>query len=175
MRSTKLVPVGPMTYRHSEQLLFKRVTGVPRTFIALCHVLAGGLPRDLVRAARALIDASPTDGERSLADVAGDLIGRELESLRRASVRQLAENAGPSSLLAALHRPAVAGRDPGSVSWTPPCRWRARRGARSPTRTRQLCQEIIVSLSFYATTLDVFSAGAGPPHHLPQGPQLRHH
>jgi hypothetical protein len=25
--------------------------------------------------------------------------------------------------------------------------------------TRQLCQEIIVSLSFYATTLDVFSAG----------------
>ena len=40
----ELVPVGPMTYRHSEQLLFKRVTGVPRPFIALCHVLAGGLP-----------------------------------------------------------------------------------------------------------------------------------
>ena len=30
----EVVPVGPMTYRHSEQLLFKRVTGVPRTFIA---------------------------------------------------------------------------------------------------------------------------------------------
>ena len=32
----ELVPVGPMTYRHSEQLLVKRVTGVPRPFIALC-------------------------------------------------------------------------------------------------------------------------------------------
>jgi hypothetical protein len=40
----ELVPVGPMTYRHSEQMLFKRVTGVPRPFIALCHVLAGGCP-----------------------------------------------------------------------------------------------------------------------------------
>jgi hypothetical protein len=47
----ELVTVGPMTYRNSEQLLSKRVTGVPRPFLALCHVLAGGLPRDLIRAA----------------------------------------------------------------------------------------------------------------------------
>ncbi len=40
----ELVPVGPVTYEHTEQMLFKRVTGVPRPFIALCHVLAGGLP-----------------------------------------------------------------------------------------------------------------------------------
>ena len=92
-----------MTYRHSEQLLFKRVTGVPLLFIALCHVLAGGLPRDLVRAARALIEASPVNGEKSLEDTASDLIRRELESLRQVSLRQLAENAGPGSLLAALH------------------------------------------------------------------------
>jgi hypothetical protein len=153
------VPVGPMTYRHSEQLLFKRVTGVPRTFIALCHVLAGGLPRDLVRAARALMDASPADGERSLADVAGALIGRELESLRRASVRQLAENAGPSSLLAALHHPQWPGGTPHQFKDAALQAAGAARGTESDA-TRQLCQEIIVSLSFYATTLDVFSTGA---------------
>ena len=154
----EVVPVGPMTYRHSEQLLFKRVTGVPRTFIALCHVLAGGLPRDLVRAARALIDASPADSERSLADVAGDLIGRELESLRRASVRQLAENAGPSSLLAALHHPQWPGGTPDRFMDAAVQAAGAARGTESD-HIRQWCQEIIVSLSFYATTLDVFSAG----------------
>lgn len=155
----EIVPVGPMTYRRSEQLLFKRVTGVPRPFIALCHVLAGGLPRDLVRAARALIEASPADNERSLADVAGDLISRELESLRRASVRQLAENAGPSSLLAALHHPQWPGRTPPEFMDAAMEVAGAARGTESDP-TRQLCQEIIVSLSFYATTLDVFSAGA---------------
>lgn len=154
----EVVPVGPMTYRHSEQLLFKRVTGVPRTFIALCHVLAGGLPRDLVRAARALIDASPTDNERSLADVAGDLTGRELESLRRTSVRQLAENAGPSSLLAALHHPQWPGGTPYQFMDAALQVADAARDTESDS-TRQLCQEIIVSLSFYATTLEVFSAG----------------
>jgi len=154
----EVVAVGPMTYRHSEQLLFKRVTGVPRTFIALCHVLAGGLPRDLVRAARALIDASPADNERSLADVAGDVIGRELESLRRASVRQLAENAGPSSLLAALHHPQWPGGTPYQFMDAALQVADAARDTESDS-TRQLCQEIIVSLSFYATTLEVFSAG----------------
>jgi hypothetical protein len=154
----EVVPVGPMTYRHSEQLLFKRVTGVPRTFIALCHVLAGGLPRDLVRAARALIDASPTDSERSLPDVAGDVIGRELESLRRASVRQLAENAGPGSLLAALHHPQWPGGAPYQFMDAALQVAGAARGTESDS-TRQLCQVIVVSLSFYATTLDVFTAG----------------
>ena len=153
----EVVPVGPMTYRHSEELLFKRVTGVPRTFIALCHVLAGGLPRDLVRAARALIDASPAGSQRSLADVAGDLIGRELESLRRATVRQFAENAGPGPLLAALHHPLWPGRTPHQFTNAALQVADAARGT-EPGPTRQLCQHIIVSLSFHATTLDVFSA-----------------
>ena len=48
----EVAAIAPMTYRNSEELLIKRVAGLPRPFIALCHVLAGGLPRDLVRAAR---------------------------------------------------------------------------------------------------------------------------
>ena len=154
----ELVPVGPMTYRHSEQLLFKRVTGVPRPFVALCHVLAGGLPRDLVRAARALIDASPASGGRSLEDTAGDLIRRELESLRQASIRQLAENAGPNPLLVALHDRRWPGATPGQFAAAALQVAGAARDAESDL-AQQLCQELVVSLSFYATVLDVFSAG----------------
>jgi hypothetical protein len=153
----ELVPVGPMTYRHSEQLLFKRVTGVPRPFIALCHVLAGGLPRDLVRAARALIDASPANGEKSLEDTAGDLIRRELGSLRQVSVRQFAENAGSGSLLAALHDREWPGMTARQFMNTALQMAGAARDTDSDS-TRQLCQELVVSLSFYATALDVFSA-----------------
>jgi hypothetical protein len=155
----ELVPVGPMTYRHSEQLLFKRVTGVPRPFIALCHVLAGGLPRDLVRAARALVDVTPATGERPLPGIAGDLIRRELESIRQASVRQLAENAGPGPLLAALHDRQWPGATPRQFTDAALQMAGAARDAESDS-ARQLCQELVVSLSFYATALEVFGPAA---------------
>jgi len=155
----ELVPVGPMTYRHSEQLLFKRVTGVPRPFIALCHVLAGGLPRDLVRAARALIDVTPTTGEKPLPETAGDLIHRELESLRQASVRHLAENAGPGPLLAALHDRRWPGITPCQFTDAALQMAGTARDAESDS-TRQLCQEVVVSLSFYATALEAFGPAA---------------
>jgi hypothetical protein len=154
----ELVPVGPMSYRNSEQLLFKRVTGVPRPFIALSHVLAGGLPRDLVRVARALIDVAPASGEKSLADTAGDLIHRELESLRQVSLRQLAQDPGPGSLLAALYDRSWPGPAQGQFTDAAMLLAAAARDAESDT-ARQLCQEIVVSLSFYATTLDTFSTG----------------
>jgi hypothetical protein len=152
----ELVPVGPMTYRHSEELLFKRVTGVPRPFIALCHVLAGGLPRDLVRTARALIGVRPATGEKPLLDTAGDLIRGELKSLRQVSVRQLAENADAGSLLAAMHDPRWPGGTPQFTHAALQVAGAAR-DAESDA-TRQLCQELVVSLSFYATALDVFGA-----------------
>jgi hypothetical protein len=155
----ELVLVGPMAYEQSEQLLFKRVTGVPRPFIALCHVLAGGLPRDLVRAARALIDVAPATGEKPLQDTAGDLIRRDLESLRQASFGQLAENADAGSLLAALHDPGWPGGTPRQFTDAALQVAGAARDAESDA-TRQLCQELVVSLSFYATALEVFGRAA---------------
>jgi hypothetical protein len=155
----ELVPVGPMAYRNSEQLLFKRLTGVPRPFIALCHVLAGGLPRDLVRAARALIDVTPATGEKPLPDTAGDLIRRDLESLRQASVRQLADNAAPGPLLAALHDRQWPGGTPRQFTDAALELAGPARDAESDA-TRQLCQELVVSLSFYATALEVFGPAA---------------
>jgi hypothetical protein len=154
----ELVPVGPMSYRHSEQLLFKRVTGVPRPFIALCHVLSGGLPRDLVRTARALIDVTPATGEKLLPETAGDLIGREVESLRQESVRQLASSSGSGSLLAALHDSRWPGATPRQFTNAALHVASAARDAESEG-ARQVCSDVIVSLSFYATALDIFGTG----------------
>jgi len=154
----ELVPVGPMTYRHSEQLLFKRVTDVPRPFIALCHVLAGGLPRDLVRAARALIDVTPATGERTLPETARDLILRELESLRQASVRQFAIDAAPGPLLAAMQDSQWPGATSRKFTKAALQVAGAARGTESDA-IRRLSQDLVVSLSFYATALEVFSAG----------------
>jgi hypothetical protein len=155
----ELVPVGPMTYEHSKQLLVKRVTGVPLPFIALCHVLAGGLPRDLVRGARALIDITPATSEKQLSVTAAALIRRELESLRQASVRQLGEQAAPGPLLMALHDRRWPGATP--RQFTDAARYiaGAARDAESDG-TRQLCQELVVSLSFYATALEAFGPDA---------------
>jgi hypothetical protein len=154
----ELVPVGPMTYRHSEQLLFKRVTGVSRPFIALCHVLAGGLPRDLVRAARALIDVTPETGEKSLRDTARDLVRRELDSLRRASVLQLAESASSGSLLAILHDSDWPGKTPRQFMDAAQQIATAARDAGSSDATLQLCQDLVVRLSFFGTVQEVFGS-----------------
>ena len=154
----ELTLVEPMAYLHSEQVLFKRVTGVPRPFIALCHVLAGGLPRDLVRAVRALVDVTPPGQERTLDDTARDLIRRDLESLRKASARQCAQNADAGSLLETLHDPDWPGMTAGDFT-------KAARKVEGLARhaesdfTRQLGQDLVVSLSFYATALEVFAAG----------------
>jgi hypothetical protein len=155
----ELVPVGPLAYRHSEQLLFKRVIGVPRPFTALCHVLAGGLPRDLVRTARALIDVTPARGEKPLPDTASDLIRRELESLRQVSVRQFAENSGNDLLLASLHDRSWPGTTPRQFTDAALQVASAARAAETDL-ARQLCQELVVSLSFYATALEAFRPAA---------------
>jgi hypothetical protein len=154
----ELIPVGPMSYRDSEQLLFKRVTGAPRPFIALCHVLAGGLPRDLVRAARALIDVTGDAGEKTLPDTARDLIRRELESIRQVSLRRLAENADLGPLLEALHEHHWPGTTPRQFTDAARQLADAARNTESDD-TRQLCRELVVSLSFHQTALEAF----GPP------------
>ena len=170
----ELVPVGPMTYRHSEQLLFKRVTGVPRPFIALCHVLAGGLPRDLVRAARALIEVTPARGEKQLPDTAGDLSAVSLNrSARRPSgssprTRRPVAAGGPPSTAMARHdagpvhgcRIAAGSRGPG-------------RGVRpGPAAVPGACR---VAILLRDRAGGLRSRRPEQPGHLPQGPQLRHH
>ncbi|WP_459799770.1 hypothetical protein [Herbidospora sp. RD11066] len=51
----EIVRVPPLTYEESRRLLYQRVIGLSEPYVALCHVLSGGLPRELIRAARHLV------------------------------------------------------------------------------------------------------------------------
>jgi hypothetical protein len=48
----EILRVEPLTYYESRRLLYRRVIGLTEPYVALCHCLAGGLARDLIRAAR---------------------------------------------------------------------------------------------------------------------------
>lgn len=159
----ELIPVGPMGYKASEEMLLKRATGVPRPFIALCYVLAGGLPRELVRTIRSLASVARSSEEMkrdhwmSLELMTDKLIHRELESLRRVSARQLAENAGPAPLLEDLHDQGWPGTKPAGFAKSAKAVAVAARDVESDSN-RKLCQDLVVSLSFYATAWEVFAA-----------------
>jgi hypothetical protein len=48
----EIIRVEPLTYYESRRLLYRRVIGLTEPYVALCHCLAGGLARDVIRAAR---------------------------------------------------------------------------------------------------------------------------
>jgi len=156
----ELVAVPPMTYRNSEELLIKRVAGLPRPFVALCHVLAGGLPRDLLRAARGLINAASPGKETTLPELTRTLVRRELDSLRQASLGRLATCPGAGDLLNSLHDQEWPGTEPRHLLGAAAA-LAAVAGRAGDDQVRQVCRELIVSLSFHATVLTVF----GPLHH----------
>lgn len=59
----EIIHVGPLCYAESRRLLYRRIIGLSEPYVALCHCLAGGLARDLIRAARNVA--------RTAADLAG--------------------------------------------------------------------------------------------------------
>lgn len=56
-----VVNVGFLDVGESIRLLQRRVVGMPLPFIFLCHCVAGGLARDVVRVAREIIGDNPGD------------------------------------------------------------------------------------------------------------------
>lgn len=54
----EILHVGPLGYAESRRLLYRRVIGLTEPYVALCHCLAGGLARDLIRAARQVVRAA---------------------------------------------------------------------------------------------------------------------
>jgi hypothetical protein len=56
----EIIHVAPLSYAESRRLLYRRVIGLTEPYVALCHCLAGGLARDLIRAARQVTRAAQT-------------------------------------------------------------------------------------------------------------------
>ena len=82
--------VGPLDLSTARGALERRAIGMPYPFIALCYVLSGGVPRELMRVARTVFEvrnqlpSGPADQESvTCGPIALEVIKRELLSLRQ--------------------------------------------------------------------------------------------
>lgn len=94
----EVMPVEYLSYRDTHRLIRRRVVGMPIQFVALCHVIGGGLARDVIRTAR---DVCEQPAKSTIEDVAMILSIRQLTAKCRAArvaVRRLADPGHVSAL-----------------------------------------------------------------------------
>jgi energy-coupling factor transporter ATP-binding protein EcfA2 len=84
----EIVRVDYLTVDDTAQLLASRVIALPEPFVWLVHCLSGGLPRDVVRTARAMVALTTVDAPPSLDVVCAALVGDDLN--RKSHAFQLA-------------------------------------------------------------------------------------
>jgi ABC-type multidrug transport system fused ATPase/permease subunit len=104
----EVVQVGFLELEDSMQLLKRRVVGMTVPFMALCHTLAGGLARDVIRYARTIIDTRDPQGRATLGAISTAVLRRELSAKLHAIVidAQTADNvpSARADFLAWVHK-----------------------------------------------------------------------
>ncbi|MEU5263235.1 transcriptional regulator [Amycolatopsis sp. NPDC021455] len=147
-----------LTLAEARQVLNNRILTLPEPFACLCHCLAGGLPRELIRVARQVIGESG-----SLPDVARRLVGEDLRNKRGALRTVIARGtdddvvvselvrhidahgvADPEVLLRAVRRPPVTATE------------------KELATLRRLQLETLGYLYYLGTVLEVFGAEFSP-------------
>ncbi|UUU42227.1 ATP-binding protein [Streptomyces sp. NBC_00162] len=73
-----IVHVQPCALDESTAILEKRAPGISGPYVLLAHALSGGLPRDLVRYGRRIIQAQSAAGSVELRDISRQMILEEL-------------------------------------------------------------------------------------------------
>ncbi|WP_246101045.1 P-loop NTPase fold protein [Streptomyces cyaneus] len=120
----EVVRVEPLDQKRAERLLARRVTRLPIPFAALFYCLSGGMPRDLLRTARAAIAYVSQDQPRSLTYLTGKLVEREVDRIANAAGgsdehaqlaqlfrRDVVADGGLAELGDLIHQQAGAGGD----------------------------------------------------------------
>lgn len=107
-----IIRISPLELNTARQVLERRVVGLPYPFIALCYVLSGGVPRELMRIARSVFDvrngaAYAAEREVSCEIIAKRVISHEIGSLRQGLLPLAAELTvpGASELIGLLDDP----------------------------------------------------------------------
>jgi hypothetical protein len=117
-----IITVGYLTWQQSQELLNRLVVGMPAPFAALCHVFAGGLARDLIRAARSVLADREPGAELVLSAAAGRLCLEEMLGKAHGVFRELAtlsSDAFAMSLLAHVQSSDESFREPGDyLQWS---------------------------------------------------------
>lgn len=84
----KMVRLDPLDLKTAMQLLGRRVIGLPYPFVALCHVLSGGVPRELMRVARDVFEVRTNTNNSAQHEVSCDVVADEIISRELYSTRQ---------------------------------------------------------------------------------------
>jgi hypothetical protein len=87
----EMLHVDYLDYAGTVAMLGRRVIDLPRGVAALCHAVAGGLPRDVIRTMRAVVEARGDDATVSLAALSEMVCERELRSRIHGLRTELAE------------------------------------------------------------------------------------
>jgi hypothetical protein len=101
----EVIQVGPLDQDTAIRLLSSRVVNLPAPFAALFTCVTGGIPRDLLRTARAAVTHVTPGRSRTLTDVTAMLVQRELTRMTGAAGT---DEAGSRELLELFHEPVVS-------------------------------------------------------------------
>jgi hypothetical protein len=85
----EIIHVRYMVLSDARRLLNRRIVGLPIPFTSLCYCLSGGLPRDLIRAARNVVEPPHGETSSSLSTVTRVLVGEEVRGKTEAIVAAL--------------------------------------------------------------------------------------
>lgn len=104
----EVIGVRPLAFTESRDLLFRRIEALDLPFVALLHCISGGIPRDLVRHARALVLLSAQHPAGiPMNEVCAAVVRRELRDKGAgliAAVRAVPYRETPSRVLALAER-----------------------------------------------------------------------
>ncbi|TNC22747.1 P-loop NTPase fold protein [Amycolatopsis alkalitolerans] len=85
----EIIRLDYLTLPESREVLGRRVIGLPEPFVCFAHCFSGGLPRDLIRVARAMMDVAQTTPAPGLAQVCTALTGTAIEQAARLAQREV--------------------------------------------------------------------------------------
>jgi len=86
--------IGYLTLAESRAVLESRVIGLPVPYQCLCHCMAGGLPRDLIRVARELVHQAAKGKATSLGGLGHAVVKAELQAKMAGAIEMSREAAG---------------------------------------------------------------------------------
>lgn len=152
----EVVRLPVLNFSQAKELLVRRLVGFPQSFIALCHALSGGIPRDLIRSARALIDSRRAMNESELDLLAEEVVYQEVRRLKSGLIGRVNnELAGAAAvrLLELLADPEWPARDADGMLAAAK-RLIPEEGGELSDR---ISMELGVALYYYGTILEIFA------------------
>lgn len=114
----EIIRVDQLTLAESRKLLSSRLIGLAEPFVCLCHCFSGGLPRDLIRVARAMMDIAHTSPSPDLAQVSSALTRTAIEQAARLAQRELAPQGHVTSVVELIRLadgPRLSRQSPGEL------------------------------------------------------------